>query len=265
MHEGRDGARAYLRDGRGQPGSVHRSAQLARDLVEETGTALAVHGYHVMAPATVRQCLGADDEVWRRFAAHWEDLALDAYEARRGTRRWRRYGCFSLARNGGGLTPLAHDAFVQPEQSNDLYGDMRRDFEPLTGAFAADPLLGALIRMLGQLAWGLEDTQVWTVRVHPFRVVAEAGGEGLPTPEGRHRDGGTLVASLLVDRDNAVGGKSTVYTAGGAELLSTTLIEPGTLLLGDDRATLHAVSPIRALDAGRPAHRDVLVTALAPG
>ena len=37
-----------------------------------------------------------------------------------------------------------------------------------------------------------------------------------------------------------------------------TLAEPGTLLLGDDRRTLHAVSPIRPINGSRPAQRDVL-------
>ncbi|MEU9484728.1 2OG-Fe dioxygenase family protein [Streptomyces decoyicus] len=91
-----------------------------------------------------------------------------------------------------------------------------------------------------------------------------AGGEGRPTPEGRHRDGVTLVSWLLVSRNNASGGRSTALAPDGPELLSATLDEPASLLLSDDRRTLHAVSPIRPLDPSRHAHRDVLVTTLAP-
>jgi hypothetical protein len=36
------------------------------------------------------------------------------------------------------------------------------------------------------------------------------------------------------------------------------------MLLGDDRRTLHGVSPIRPLDPTRPARRDVLVITFAP-
>lgn len=223
--------------------------------------ALVSAGAYVMSPAAVSECLGTDEHGWACFATHWEDLAPDEYAAERGTRRLRRYGHFSLTRTGE-LTPLPHVAFVQPERSNPLYVDVDRHFEPLTDAFVADPLLTPMLRMLGDVASCLEDPDEWSVKVHPFRVVASADSQGAPTPEGRHRDGVTLVTSLLIGRENATGGESSVYDPDGRELLTTTLSEPGTLLLGDDRATLHGVSPIRPLDAGRPAHRDVLVTTL---
>ena len=84
-----------------------------------------------------------------------------------------------------------------------------------------------------------------------------------PTPEGLHRDGVTLVSSLLIGRRNAFGGESTVCDLDGRQLLATTLAEPGTLMLGDDRRTLHAVSPIRPIDGSGPAQRDVLVITFA--
>jgi hypothetical protein len=100
--------------------------------------------------------------------------------------------------------------------------------------------------------------------VTPFRVLASAGDAGQPTPEGMHRDGVTLVTSLLIVRDNAVGGESIVTDMAGEHLLRTTLADRGTLLLGDDRRTLHGVSPIRSRDPSRPARRDVLVVTFAP-
>ncbi|MFH8796974.1 2OG-Fe dioxygenase family protein [Streptomyces sp. NPDC017941] len=83
-----------------------------------------------------------------------------------------------------------------------------------------------------------------------------------PTPEGRHKDGVTLVSSMLIGRENVTGGRSTVYDADGREIAATTLSEPATLLLSDDRATWHAVSPVRPQDTAGPGHRDVLVTTL---
>jgi hypothetical protein len=47
------------------------------------------------------------------------------------------------------------------------------------------------------------------------------------------------------------------------QLVATTLAEPGTFLLGDDRRTLHGVSPIRPIDSTGPAQRDVLVVTFA--
>ncbi len=85
-----------------------------------------------------------------------------------------------------------------------------------------------------------------------------------PTPEGVHRDGVTLVGSLLIGVDNAAGGESSVVGPDGERLVTTTLREPGTFLLGDDRCTWHGVSPIRPVDPGKPARRDVLVVTFAP-
>jgi hypothetical protein len=56
-----------------------------------------------------------------------------------------------------------------------------------------------------------------------------------------------------------------VFDQDGRLLLTTTLREPGDLLLGDDRRTLHSVSPVRPVDRSRPAYRDVLVVTFTPG
>ncbi len=226
-----------------------------------TAELLATTGVCVMPPADVARSLGVDEDVWTRFAAHWDELAPDPYAAELGIQRLRRYGHFTFA--DGVATPMPTGAFVQPHDSNPLYVERDRHFEPLTDAFARDPLLDGLLRLLGRFATALDDVAEWTVKVHPFRVVASADGDGRPTPEGLHRDGVTLVTSLLIDRRNAVGGESTVVDSDGRPLLTTTLTEPGTLLLGDDRRTVHGVSPIRPVDASAPAVRDVLVITFA--
>lgn len=121
-----------------------------------------------------------------------------------------------------------------------------------------------MVQLLARAAKGLEEeVDEWNVKVHPFRVRCAADTDGHPTPEGMHRDGVTLVSSLLVGRRNATGGESLVRDSDGRTLLSTTLAEPGTLMLGDDRRTLHGVSPIRPIDGSGSAQRDVLVVTFA--
>ncbi|MFJ8074276.1 2OG-Fe dioxygenase family protein [Streptomyces sp. NPDC096176] len=232
--------------------------------VDAARRALAATGVYLMPPDDVLACVGADAPSWARFAAHWEDLSEDEYAARCGTRRLRRYGHFLLAPATGELKLLPHEVFVQPDNTNPLYETVDRHFEPLTGAFTADPVLRSVLALLGRTAGALHSPQWWSVKVHPFRVIATEDDKGEPTPEGRHRDGVTLVSSLLIGRGNATGGESTVYSPEGDEVLSATMHEPASLLLSDDRATLHGVSPIRPVDAGLPAYRDVLVTTLTP-
>jgi len=200
--------------------------------------------------------------VWARFATHWDDLAPDRYAAEMGVQRLRRYGLYSFA--DGIVAPLPNNVFVQPQNSNPLYIDRDRHFEPLTEAFTCDPLLPKLLSLLGRFAACLDDVPEWVVKVHPFRVLASADGVGQPTPEGMHRDGVTLVTSLLVGRGNAVGGESSVFDLAGRRLLTATLAEPGTLMVGDDRNTVHGVSPIRPVNPAEPAVRDVLVITFAP-
>jgi hypothetical protein len=134
----------------------------------------------------------------------------------------------------------------------------------LTNAFLNDPLLHRILKLLGRITTALDDAPEWSAKVTPFRVLASADDAGQPTPEGLHRDGVTLVTSLLIARRNALGGQSLVVDLSGRRLLATTLREPGTVLLGDDRRTLHGVSPIRPRDPARPAQRDVLVITFAP-
>ena len=218
----------------------------------------------VLPGAELLAHLGADTADWNRFASHWEELVLDEYAFELNTTRYRRYGHFALRPGDGSLRSQPHDVFAQPEDSNPLYVDVDRHFEPLTDAFAADPVLGALLRLLGRISAALDDVAEWTVKVTPFRVLAVGVHAGDPAPEGPHRDGVTLVSSTMVGRDNAVGGESTVYDLHRTPLLKTTLTEPATMLVSDDRCTLHDVSPIQAIDPARPARRDVLVITFAP-
>ncbi|WP_407686620.1 2OG-Fe dioxygenase family protein [Mycobacterium sp. HUMS_1102779] len=231
------------------------------DPVAAAVRSLTTSGAFVMPCGDVTRNLRAGPQVWARFGRHWEDLAPDPYAEALGVRRLRRYGQFLL--HDGSVHRMPDRTFAQPDDSNPLYVGQDRDFAPLTDAFARDPLLHRLIKLLGRVATVLDDVAEWNVKVHPFRVRSAAGGDGLPTPEGIHRDGVTLVSALFVGRRNAVGGESTVCDDAGRPLLTATLTEPGELLLGDDRRTLHGVSPIRPLDPRAPAQRDVLVVTLA--
>jgi len=232
--------------------------------LEHVAQRLAHAGTYLMEPAELNMHLGVAADAWTQFAAHWDDLAPDPYAAELGTRRLRRYGHFQFTPTDGVAELLPHRAFVQPENSNPLYVQTDRHFEPLTDMFAKDPLLHQILRLLGQLAAALDDVATWNAKVTPFRVLASAGDQGQPTPEGLHRDGVTLVTSLLIRRRNATGGESSVFDMDGNRLIATTLAEPGTLLLGDDRRTLHGVSPIHPIDPAEPAQRDVLVITFAP-
>lgn len=217
-------------------------------------------GVAVLPAFALSRSLGIHLEEWIRFGRHWDDLLPDPYAAELGTRRLRRYGRYLMDDTA---RPVPTEDFVQPEDSNPLYIGKSRQFEPLTPAFAEDPVLHGLLAVLRRIASALDEITEWNVKVHPFRSQSSRSGNGRPTPEGMHRDGVTLVSSVLIRRRNALGGQSVVRDPDGRQLLAITLAEPGTLLLGDDRRTVHGVSPIRPIDDSGPAQRDVLVITFA--
>lgn len=211
---------------------------------------LAATGVALMPSPDVMRSLGVGREAWPRFDRHWRQLAPDPHAE--GAGRSRRYGRYLVLDGVAHRLPVTTSA--QPE------------FEPLTDAFAEDPLLHDVINLMTRMAAVLDDVAEWNVKVHPFRIRCPAhdgDAKVLPKPEDPHRDGVTLIGSLLVGRRNAVGGECSVCGATGRRLLTTALAEPGTLLLGDDRRTLHAVSPIRPRSGTRAAQRDVLVITFA--
>jgi hypothetical protein len=227
---------------------IVRDAWIDADPVAVAAEVLTTTGVALMPSSDVTRSLGVDRDVWNRFARYWWHLPPGP-DTEPGEQRLRRYGQYLV---------LDGVVYRLPPRTCD---GRDREFEPLTDAFAEDPLLHNVIELLARVAASLDDVAEWNVKVYPFRTRSSDGGHA--TPEGLHRDGVTLISTLLIGRRNAIGGQSSVSDSAGRRLLTTTLAEPGTLLLGDDRRTLHGVSPIRPISGSRPAQRDVLVITFA--
>ncbi|MFG1914983.1 2OG-Fe dioxygenase family protein [Micromonospora sp. NPDC048898] len=225
--------------------------------------ALAESGAHFVEHDAFSSLTGVSADDWSRFAGNWEDLRLDPYMADGGTYRFRRYGHFSIDVERGEISQFPHAPYRQEADVNKLHGGVDRVYEPLTETFVGDTVLRAVLMELAHLFSGVDGTRKWDVKVTPIRTTATEEQPGEPTPEGRHRDGVTFITSLMIHRRNTIGGQSSVHTDDGEHLLSTTLGEPGDILLGDDRRTLHAVTSVHPRDAGEPGHRDVLIMAYA--
>jgi hypothetical protein len=117
-------------------------------------------------------------------------------------------------------------------------------------------VLGFCASVFGGLA---QSVGRWHIEVHQFRIEARAGEQGLPTPEGVHRDGVDFVLVLLVNRCNIASGTTTVHGLDGGPLGSFTLTDPFDAAFVDDRRVAHGVTPVTPIDPVQPAHRDVLV------
>jgi hypothetical protein len=193
---------------------------------------------------------------WTEFAGSWNDLHVDEYLADRGRFRKRRYAVYE-ATSDLVITRQPHQPHHQRVEYNALFGGVERWFEPMTAAAGASASLHTILRFC-QATFGLLVAR-WHIEVHQFRIEAQTGAAGYPTPEGVHRDGVDFVLVLLIARTNIASGTTTVHDLTGRELGSFTLTEPLDAALLDDARVAHGVTPVTPIDPAVPAHRDVLV------
>ncbi len=198
---------------------------------------------------------------WSDFAASWNNLGIDTYMADGGRYRRRRHAAFSV--DAAHITRKPHQPHYQSRDYNALNGGLARWFEPVTEAVAGSAALHAILRSCFTIFDGCTDAAVrphaWHVEVHQFRIEAQAGEVGQPTPEGLHRDGVDWVLVLLVRRENVASGETSIHDMQRRRLGSFTLTEPMEAALVDDGRVYHGVTAIEPIDAGAPAYRDVLV------
>jgi hypothetical protein len=236
-------------------------AQLQIPLTEAADSLRREGFAFVRAPAMRDALLPAGLADWEGFAASWDDLGLDRYMADGGRYRRRRFATFAVAH--GTIRRKPHQPHYQSRDYNPLHGGIDRWFEPVTQAIGNHPVTTAVIRTCDALFTALTPPEtrpeVWHVEMHQFRIEASPAQEGRPTPEGMHRDGVDWVLVLLVRRENVERGETAIADAHGQRLGSFVLTEPLDTALVDDARVWHGVTPIRPLDPGRPAWRDVLV------
>jgi hypothetical protein len=223
------------------------------------------HGYAFVHGSAMRELLEpcgllAD---WPAFADSWNALELDTYMADGGRYRRRRHAVYAAAAERA-IERQAHQPHYQTLDYNPLHGGIARWFAPIgpeAGEGASLHTILAFCRTLfGTLAPTIRD---WRIEVHQFRIEPGPGEQGLPTPEGLHRDGVDFVLVLLVNRRNIASGMTTIHALEGRKLGYFTLTDPLDAALVDDKRVAHGVTPVEALDPAQPACRDVLVVTFA--
>lgn len=231
-------------------------------LCSRAAQALRTARNHFIPGTEMRAACGLDPATWHAFAGCWDTLTQDRYMGDNGTYRYRRYGEFELDTAEGDLRQLPHGPYQQALYINPLNGGILRHFDPLPPEFVENPFLASLLRGLATMYEQAQGYPArWNIRLHPYRILAQAGSAGQPTPEGLHRDGVDYIVSMMVRRNNVVGGETCVTDADGNPLCALTLQEPLDILLADDAQTMHSVSAITAAEPVLSAWRDVLVVA----
>jgi hypothetical protein len=229
-------------------------------LVEE----LSAEGFVFVAGAEIDRELDGiiHRPEWSEFADSWNNLAIDTYLAEHGTFRRRRHAVFSMSAEGD-IRQEPHQPHYQSKTYNTLQGGIERWFEPVSSAVADGDVLLRILRFCAETFGHLSrSTRTWRVEVHQFRIEARSGQDGLPTPEGMHRDGVDYVLVLMICRTNISSGTTSIHDGDGRRLGSFTLTEPLDAALVDDQRVFHGVTPVRAIDESLFSFRDVLVVTL---
>ena len=242
--------------------------QIQADLMRPDAELCAVlreSGYAFLPGADMRrqlESLAALDD-WPAFAESWNDLPVDEYMADHGRYRRRRHAVYSIDHRGG-IQRLPAQAHYQALDYNPLNGGIERWFEPVRADLGEGPSMRTVLAFCRNLfgAVAAVPDLAWRVEVHQFRIEAQAGSVGLPTPEGMHRDGVDYVLVLLVRRSNVRSGTTLIGSPDGSFRGSFTLAAPFDAALVDDHRVYHGVTPVEAVDPEQPAWRDVLVVTL---
>jgi hypothetical protein len=216
---------------------------------------------HVFVPAAdMRAALEAQGDLsdWPQFAESWNHLSPDLFMADQGRYRRRRHAVYA-AKPHGGIELQAHQPHYQSRDYNALNGGVERWFEPVESGITANKSLATVLDFCRKLFDDLAASPNWHIEIHQFRIEATQNMQGLPTPEGMHRDGVDYVLVLLVRRQNIASGTTMIHGPDGLSLGSFTLTTPFDATLIDDTRVAHGVTAVTPLDPTQPAYRDVLV------
>ncbi|WP_444944249.1 2OG-Fe dioxygenase family protein [Microbulbifer sp. ZKSA006] len=231
-------------------------------IFEEDIRSLKHNHFTMIEGGYMRSMLGCSIEEEHKFAEQWDELTVDKYMGDGGKYRFRRYGQFVKAAKSSFLQLLPHEPYVQSKEINYLNGGIERIFDPLTEFFVQSPVLERTLLLLADLydkTLGCKND--WNIRLHPYRVRTTPNQLGLPAPEGLHRDGVTFIASMMLQRINAIGGVTTLTDNKRKRLASIELKNRFDIVLANDAETLHDVSSVMPASTSGSGYRDVLVIA----
>jgi hypothetical protein len=196
---------------------------------------------------------------WAQFQASWENMPPDTYMADGGRYRRRRHATLSAGPGNSPIVLEPHQPHYQSLDYNPLNGGLARYFEPIAQDIVHGPTMQSVLHFCRCVFGHFMPEAGWHIELHQFRIEAQQGQHGKPTPEGVHRDGVDFVLVMMVRRSNISSGTTTLHDLHQRPLDSFTLTQPFDSAIVDDARCLHGVTPVEQIDPVLPAFRDVLV------
>lgn len=182
--------------------------------LEPICTSMSVHGYARFSASVYRELVGREAlNDLSSVQASFADLVADDHMGDGGTYRRRAYSRWLVKLAGDGkwvFSSVPGHSIYQTIEDNPVNGGVLRTFKPLADKVAGGPLLQALLRCDAEYALAC-DRELFqedvVVGVHQVRILARAGIEGHPAPEGIHRDRERFTFQHFLGRHNIEGGE----------------------------------------------------------
>lgn len=148
----------------------------------------------------------------------------------------------------GVLTKMPHGPVLQSKELNPIHGGVVRVYKEFQPSSSSMKVIETFFDFAGV-------NKNDEVLVQAQRIEAP----GLPTVEGWHRDGASLIGIYVVARQNIVGGISEFRAVGKIGPFFSEVIPTGTLVIFDDDKVEHRVTPIACNDENEQGVRDILI------
>lgn len=168
--------------------------------------------------------------------------------------RARQYGTISY----DGNNEIIYDdsgVFFQSEEINEYAGGISRQFQPIPKEELE--LIQPIIKEIEDTGF-IEPNVKYEYGCHKIRVSVGDDEVFSPTPEGYHQDGFDYVAMVCVNKKNVVGATSFVKDIDTNRLTFQGEMQPGDMMIVDDRLVKHYVSPLFK-SSWNECYRDMLI------
>lgn len=191
-----------------------------------------------------------------RETGNYDDLPVDPYTS--GGYRLRRFARVELDGSTLRLTP--NQIFSQSTDVNHYLGGVVREYEPVHDEFLTSNVLQSICRLIAARS----ELPHGTFGIHQIRIACTRGQEGMPAPEGIHRDGVRFVFICCVDRVDVAGARTQLFElwpgVDNDVPFFDEVLAVGACLLVNDECLAHYTSAITPTE--EKGHRDALVVTI---
>ena len=186
------------------------------------------------------------------FTASFQNLSQDPYVAEGF--RYKEIARYRVL--GSQVVRQSHGALFQSREHNPTHGDIIREYPAFDAKGLCEEAISEIVQtFVTHCGLGYEDEVLFQAQ----RIRTDAHQTGHPAIEGWHQDGTNYIGMMCVARQNIAGGRSQLSFDQGKNKVMDHELQPGELLILDDRRYWHYATPVKPVDPSKEAYRDIFI------